>query len=79
MPFFHASPRFITSFSGIWERLISIASPVDCGMGRAIAPAALTWALDPPVAKSPIWLQLINLPVGEHRLCIDRLMESVLA
>ena len=56
MQFFHPSPRFITSFSGIWEKLISIASPVDCGMGRAIAPAALPWALDPPVSGKKSYL-----------------------
>ena len=39
--FFHAPlPIFISSFNEIWEGLISIAAPVECGMGRAVAPAA---------------------------------------
>ena len=40
-------PIFIPSFSEIWEGLISTAAPVECRMGRAVAPAALP--LDPPV------------------------------
>ena len=55
---------FISSFSENWEGLISTAAPVECGMGRAVAPAA------PPPGSASAWYLLFSED-GGHLLWLD--------